>query len=233
MTQIKGGNDMCKTFAYMRISTKEERGKQKFTRQEQAIERWCKENDAEITDRRIYKDDASGKSFDRKAWKELESDVQTGDTIVFKDICRFTREYEKGYQKYMELLNKGINLVFIDNPTIGTEYIKNMIGIAEKQENRIAKKSLKDTIELLILVELDRAEKEREITVKRIKDGIRASEKKSGRKEGQLDKMTPELEADIKNFLTDRSIKQVDLMKKYNLSRNTLKKYVKIISDQK
>ena len=224
---------MCKTFAYMRISTKEERGKQKFTRQEQAIERWCKENDAEITDRRIYKDDASGKSFDRKAWKELESDVQTGDTIVFKDICRFTREYEKGYQKYMELLNKGINLVFIDNPTIGTEYIKNMIGIAEKQENRIAKKSLKDTIELLILVELDRAEKEREITVKRIKDGIRASEKKSGRKEGQLDKMTPELEADIKNFLTDRSIKQVDLMKKHNLSRNTLKKYVKIISDHK
>lgn len=233
MTQIKGGNDMCKTFAYMRISTKEERGKQKFTRQEQAIERWCKENDAEITDRRIYKDDASGKSFDRKAWKELESDVQTGDTIVFKDICRFTREYEKGYQKYMELLNKGINLVFIDNPTIGTEYIKNMIGIAEKQENRIAKKSLKDTIELLILVELDRAEKEREITVKRIKDGIKASEKKSGRKEGQLDKMTPELEADIRNFLADRSIKQVDLMKKHNLSRNTLKKYVKIISDQK
>ena len=233
MTQIKGGNDMCKTFAYMRISTKEERGKQKFTRQEQAIERWCKENDTEITDRRIYKDDASGKSFDRKAWKELESDVQTGDTIVFKDICRFTREYEKGYQKYMELLNKGINLVFIDNPTIGTEYIKNMIGIAEKQENRIAKKSLKDTIELLILVELDRAEKEREITVKRIKDGIKASEKKSGRKEGQLDKMTPELEADIRNFLADRSIKQVDLMKKHNLSRNTLKKYVKIISDHK
>lgn len=233
MTQIKGGNDMCKTFAYMRISTKEERGKQKFTRQEQAIERWCKENDAEITDRRIYKDDASGKSFDRKAWKELESDVQTGDTIVFKDICRFTREYEKGYQKYMELLNKGINLVFIDNPTIGTEYIKNMIGIAEKQENRIAKKSLKDTIELLILVELDRAEKEREITVKRIKDGIKASEKKSGRKEGQLDKMTPELEADIRNFLADRSIKQVDLMKKHNLSRNTLKKYAKIISDHK
>ena len=83
---------MCKTLAYMRISTKEERGKQKFTRQEQAIDRWCKENNVEITERRIYKDDASGKSFDRKAWKELESDIQPGDTIVFKDICRFTRE---------------------------------------------------------------------------------------------------------------------------------------------
>ena len=29
---------MCKVVAYMRISTKEERGKQKFTRQEQAIQ---------------------------------------------------------------------------------------------------------------------------------------------------------------------------------------------------
>ena len=39
---------MCKVVAYMRISTKEERGKQKFTRQEQAIARWSKENNIEI-----------------------------------------------------------------------------------------------------------------------------------------------------------------------------------------
>ena len=178
---------MCKTFAYMRISTKEERGKQKFTRQEQAIERWCKENNTEIPERRIYRDDASGKSYERPSWKEMLQDIQTGDTIVFKDICRFTREYENGFKEYMKLLDKGINLVFLDNPTISTEYIKSMMGVAERQQNRIAKKSLKDTIELLILVELDRAEQEREITVKRIKDGIAASSKKSGRKTGQLD----------------------------------------------
>ena len=68
----------------------------------------------------------------------------------------------------------------------------------------------------MILVELDRAEQEREITVKGIKDGIAASTKKSGRKQGQLDKMSPELEKDIKKFLTDRRIKQIDLMNKYN-----------------
>ena len=72
-------------------------------------------------------------------------------------------------------------------------------------------------------------EREREITVKRIKDGIKASQKKSGRKEGQLDKMSEELEADIKAFLSDRSIKQVDLMKKHSISRNTLKKYIEIV----
>ena len=98
---------MSKVVAYMRISTKEERGKQKFTRQEQAIERWKRENRIEITERRIYKDDASGKSFDRKAWKELENDINTGDTIVFKDLCRFTRERDNGYKKYVELLNRG------------------------------------------------------------------------------------------------------------------------------
>ena len=220
---------MCKTVAYMRISTKEERGKQKFTRQEQAISRWCKENDVEITERRIYKDDASGKSFDRPAWKELEEDLNCGDTVVMKDICRFTREYENGFNKYMEFLDKGINLVFIDNPTVSTSYIRSMMEVADKQSNRIARKSLKDTIELLLLVELDRAEKEREITVQRIRDGIAASDKKSGRKTGQLDKMTPELEIDIRAFLADRSIKQVDLMNKYNISRNTLKKYVEIV----
>lgn len=220
---------MCKTVAYMRISTKEERGKQKFTRQEQALQRWCKEHNTEITERRIYKDDASGKSFDRPAWKELEADVSEGDTIVFKDICRFTREYENGFSKYMELLNKGINLIFMDNPTVSTDYIKTMMDVAERQQNRIAKKSLKDTIELLLLVELDRAETEREITVKRIKDGIEASDKKSGRKPGTLDKMTEELKEDIKAYLSNRDIKQVDLMKKYNISRNTLKKYAEIV----
>ena len=41
--------------------------------------------------------------------------------------------------------------------------------------------------------------------------------------------MNNELEEDIKLFLSDRNIKQIDLMKKYNLSRNTLKKYIKLV----
>lgn len=221
---------MGKTFAYMRISTREERGLQKFTRQEQAISRWAKENGREISERRVYRDDASGKSFDRPAWKELESDAGPGDTIIVKDVCRFTREYENGFSMYMKLLNRGIELVFLDNPTISTTYIRQMMDIAARQENRIAQKSLRDTIELLLLVELDRAEQEREITVKRIRDGIAASNKKSGRHVGKLDKLTPELEADIKQYaaqsVADRTTTQADLMRRHGISRNTLKKYV-------
>ena len=37
------------------------------------------------------------------------------------------------------------------------------------------------------------------------------------------------MDTDIKLFMNDRSIKQVDLMNKHNISRNTLKKYIEIV----
>ena len=58
-----------------------------------------------------------------------------------------------------------------------------------------------------------------------------ASPNKAGRKLGQLDKMTEALKNDIRRYLTDKSIKQVDLMNKYKISRNTLKKYISLLAD--
>ena len=218
---------MCNVYGYMRISTKEDKELQKFTRQETALERYAAENDIKYC--LVFKEDKSGKNFsDREQWQKLESIVQSGDTIIFKDICRFTREAENGYNKYMELMNKGVELVFLDNQTVSTPYIKQLLNIA-KNQNLIAKTSLESTVKLLLLVELDRAEQERKITVQRIKDGIKASEKQSGRPQGKLDKLTDELKADIKRFLTDRNIKQSYLMKKHDISRNTLKKYIEVV----
>lgn len=220
---------MCNFYSYMRISTEEERGLQKFTRQENALKRYAKENNIEYL--LEFQEDKSGKDFTgRKQWQKLESIVQSGDTIVFKDVCRFTRQAEEGYSKYMELLNKGVELIFIDNQTISTPYIKQLLNVA-KEQNLVAKTSLESTVKLLLIVELDRAEQERATTVQRIKDGISASNKKSGRPMGKLDKMTDALKEDIKLFLNDRTIKQIDLMKKHNLSRNTLKKYIALAKD--
>lgn len=214
----------------MRISTKEERQKQSYIRQEVALNCYAENNGFEYV--AVLREDVSGKSFEnRTQWKKLEQLVHNGDTIVFKDISRFTRETENGYQKYMELYTNGIELIFIDNPTVSTPYIKKMLDIA-KEQNIIARITLENTVKLLLMVELDRVEQERKIIVKRIKDGIQASNKKSGRKTGSLDKMSDELKADIQQFLKDRSIKQIDLMRKYNISRNTLKKYIAIISEE-
>lgn len=219
---------MANTYFYMRISTREESDKQSFKRQDKALNKYAQDNKLKYDNRTVFRDDISGSTFNRADWNALEDILREGDTIVFKEISRFTRQADEGYNKYMELMNKGINLIFLDNPTVSTEYIKQLCDIADKQQ-KIAKKALNNTIELLLLVELDRVEKEREIIVKRIKQGIEASDKKSGRKTGQLDKMSPELENDIKLFLSDRSIKQVDLMNKHNISRNTLKKYIEIV----
>lgn len=217
-------------YSYERISTEEERGKQKFTRQTSALDKF--EKDYNITFLIRFKEDKSGKNFtDRIEWNKLEKIIRPGDTIVFKDIYRFTRETENGYEKYMELLNKGINLIFIDNPTVSTPYIKQLLKVAEEQ-SIVARISLENTIKLLLIVELDRAEQERLITVKRITDGIRVSNKKSGRPTGKLDKMSDGLQKDIQLYLKDRDIKQIDLMNKYDISRNTLKKYVKILKDK-
>lgn len=216
-------------FSYKRISTKEERGLQKYNRQEAALKKYAADHGIEFVAE--FQEDESGKSFDnRREWKRLEKLVQPGDTIVFKDISRFTREANNGYNKYMELLERGVELVFIDNPTISTEYIKQLLNVAE-QQNIVARTSLESTVKLLIIVELDRVEQERLILINRIKCGISASEKQQGRKPGQLDKMTEELEADIKAFLGDRSIKQVNLMEKHKISRNTLKKYIELVKE--
>ena len=87
-------------FNYMRISTKEERQKQKYKRQEKAMDIYAKENNLIFAV--SYREDISGKSFEnRKEWQKLEALAREGDTIVFKDISRFTREALNGYDKYM------------------------------------------------------------------------------------------------------------------------------------
>lgn len=217
-------------FTYKRISTKEERGKQRYNRQEQSLNRYAQENGIEYLAE--FQEDESGKSFtNRKEWNKLERLVSKGDVIVFKDISRFTRESENGFKKYMELMDKGVELIFIDNPTISTPYIRQLLRVAE-QQSLVAKVSLESTVKLLLIVELDRAEQERIILINRVKQGILASEKKQGRKVGALDKMTEELEKDIEKYLSNREVKQIDIMKKHNISRNTLKKYAEIVKEK-
>ena len=215
-------------YTYKRISTKEERELQSYKRQDAALEKFAEENGIEYLVE--FKEDASGKNFkDRKQWNKLCKVLQPGDTIVFKDISRFTREAEPGYKKYMELLmDKKVDMIFLDNPTVCTSYIKELLRVAEQQD-LVLKTTLENTVKLLLIVELDRVAKERETLIKRITDGIAASDKKSGRTPGKLDKMSDELKKDIEQYLNDRSIKQIDLMNKHNISRNTLKKYIDIV----
>lgn len=213
-------------YSYMRISTDTE--KQNFARQKKSLSRYAKDHDIEYLVE--FSEEKSAKNFTERAqFQKLDKIIQAGDTVVFKDISRFTREGENGYKKYMEWLDRGINIVFIDNPTISSDYIRQMMDVAQKQD-LVTRTAMEGVIKLLLIVEMDRAEQQRNYISKAIKDGIAASNKKSGRKQGQLDKLSPELKEDIHKYLHNRSIKQVDLMKKHGISRNTLKKYIEIVS---
>ncbi|WP_035768955.1 recombinase family protein [Butyrivibrio sp. NC2002] len=209
-------------YSYKRISTDTE--KQNFNRQIKSLERYAKEHDIEYLIE--FTEEKSAKNFsERPQFKKLDRILQSGDTVVFKDLSRFTREAENGYKKYMEWVERGISIVFIDNPTVSSDYICQMIKTAESQDI-VTKTAMEGVIKLLLIVELDRAEQQRRYISKAIADGIAASDKKSGRKPGQLDKLTKELQMDIELYLGDRSIKQIELMNKHKISRNTLKKYI-------
>lgn len=216
---------MSNYYSYQRIST--DSTKQDFKRQTSAIEKYATQNKIDIT--LDFRDEASGKDFNRKQFKALDKILHSGDTVIIKDLSRFTRNAVEGYQKYMLWLDRGINIIFLDNPTISSDYIKQMQATAQKQDNLVTKTTLEFIIRLLLTVELDRAEQQRRYISKAIRDGIAASNKKSGRPMNTLDKMTPELENDIKAFLADRTIKAIDIMRKHGISRNTFKKYADII----
>lgn len=144
-------------YSYMRISTDTER--QNFARQEKALKKYAEEQSIEYLIE--FAEEKSAKNFtDRKQFNKLDKLLQSGDTIVFKDLSRFTREAENGYIKYMEWLTRGINIVFLDNPTISSDYIRQMMNTAESQD-LVTKTAMEGIIKLLLIVELDRAEQQR------------------------------------------------------------------------
>lgn len=216
-------------YSYKRISTDTER--QNFNRQIKSLKKYATDHNIEYVVE--FTEEMSAKNFsNRPQFLKLDKILQSGDTVVFKDLSRFTREAENGYKKYMDWLNRGINMVFLDNPTVSTDYIRQMMQTASEQDI-VTKTAMESIIKLLIIVELDRGEKQRLYISKSIRDGIAASDKKSGRKTGQLDKMTDELKADIDYYLDNRKVTQIELMNRHNISRNTLKKYIAYIEATK
>ena len=214
-------------YSYMRISTDTER--QNFGRQEKALKKYAEEKGIEYLIE--FAEEKSAKNFtDRKQFNKLDKLLQSGETVVLNDLTRFTRKAENGYKKYMEWLERGINIIFLDNPTISSNYIRQMMNTAESQD-LVTKTAMEGIIKLLLIVELDRAEQQRRYISKAIKDGIAASDKGSGRKKGSLDKMTDELRRDLELYMHDRTITQKAVMEKHGISRNTLKKYVERLAE--
>lgn len=104
-----------KTYGYLRISTKH----QSLDRQEHNIK-------AEYPTAVIISETftGGGEMEVRPAWSRLAKTVKAGDQIVFDSVSRMSRNAAEGIQTYMDLYQRGVDLVFIREPHLNTEVFK-------------------------------------------------------------------------------------------------------------
>lgn len=131
---------MCKVYGYCRVSTTS----QKLDRQIKVIRN-------EYPDAIIFSEKYTGSTLNRPEWNRLMSKVTSGDTIVFEDVSRFSRDdAEEAFKLYEELYNAGIKLVFISKPHLNTDSYKE-IGCTLKNDSGIGAE-LTDALNKVIFV---------------------------------------------------------------------------------
>lgn len=216
-------------YGYARIST----GKQNIERQIANIKR---ENDDAI----IITETFTGTTTERPAWNKLLKAVKPGDTIIFDEVSRMSRNAAEGFELYTELFNKGVQLVFIKEPHINTEvYRKALESKLDGVGNEVADTLIEAVNKVLQIVQrqqieaaFETAEKEVEYLHRRTSEGVRraqAAGKQVGRKEGVKveTKKAKEQKAVIlkhsKEF--NGTLNDAECIKLTGLSRNTYYKY--------
>ncbi len=233
-------------FGYCRISTPS----QDINRQIRNIIRY---NPDAVLITEIY----SGRKHNRPEWQKLFKRVTDRDKIIFDSVSRMSRSADEGVKQYMELYDRGVELVFLKEPLINTETYKsaleNKIALTGGDVDDILKgvnTYLKKLAENQIRIAFEQSEKEVEDLRQRTREGIetaRLNGKQIGRKKGTKLKIKKEepiksiIQAKSKDFEGSNSDKEVMAIicctkyfdkdekreKTYNISRNTYYKYKK------
>lgn len=234
---------MCKVYGYIRVSTKT----QKTIRQYDNIKSFN-------SDAIIIEEKQSGKDIENRAeFRKLLDKVKSGDTIIFDEVSRMSRNADEGYNLYMELMNKGVSLVFLKERHIDTDeykrrtqnHIARVSSSNEKMDNLIngildlvadfERENLKDNIRLAF----QQAEHERLFLIKRVTEGKSKSEKPQGRPEGSHNIKTDKADH-IKKVIREQSkdfegkFSDAKIMREYleGIARNTYYKYKKELATE-
>jgi len=101
---------MKKIYGYCRISN----SKQSILRQVENISKY--EAKAEIITETF-----TGTTSKRPNWLKVKNKLKAGDIIIFDSVSRMSRNAEEGEKEYFELLEKGVQLIFLKEPYINTE----------------------------------------------------------------------------------------------------------------
>lgn len=145
---------------------------------------------------KLFAETWTGTTSDRPQWNRLLKIVKQGDTIVFDSVSRMSRNAQEGIDTYLQLYDKGIDLVFLNEPYINTAtYSKALQGGIATVGNEIADIFIKATNEVLKLLAkqqieqaFEQSEKEVSDLRKRTSDGMKskgAAEKISKARQGK------------------------------------------------
>lgn len=227
---------MCKVYAYCRVSTQ----KQELQRQIDNISKVYSNIDEYVSDK------YTGATTDRPNWNKLYKKLKSGDTIVFDSVSRMSRNATEGANLYEELYNKGINLIFLNEPYCNTDtYRQSAEQSIPTTGNEIADIYIQATNQVIMIlakrqieIAFEQAEKERLDICKRVKDGMQAKKKKLaeqgitvtyGAKEGV--KLTTKKSISAKEIIFKHSkdfngsLSDSECIQLTGISRNTYYKY--------
>lgn len=100
-------------YGYARVST-----------QRQNLERQIKNIQDYSAEAIVLTEKYSGKTQSRPVWETLKDKVSEGDTIIFDEISRMSRNSAEGFKEYRELYDRGVNLIFLQERHLDTECFK-------------------------------------------------------------------------------------------------------------
>lgn len=217
-----------KTYGYVRIS-----------RPQQSIDRQIRNIKTLYPDAVILQEAFTGTSMDRPEWNKLYQHIQPGDAIIFDSVSRMSRTADEGVKIYLELFNKGVELVFLKEPHISThvyaESLCDQITLRGTDEDEIFKglnNYFRRLAEKQIRIAFEQAEKEVLDLQQRTREGIetaRLNGKQIGQRPGnklQVKKEAP-AKAGILKYCRDfdGALTDAECIKLIGISRNTYYKY--------
>ena len=217
-----------RTFGYCRVST-----------MKQNIERQIRNVKEQYPDAVIVTDEYTGTKLDRPGWTKLYKQIKPGDTIVFDQVSRMSRDADEGFRVYEDLYNQGVNLIFLKEPHINTETYKKAMetGVPMTGTNvdfilEGVNKYLLSLAKEQIRLAFDQAEKEVEDLHQRTREGIetaRLNGKQIGQKPGA--KLTTKKSLRAKEIIRKHSkdfegtLSDPDVMKLIGCARGSYYKY--------
>lgn len=184
-------------------------------------------------------------TLNRPEWMKLEKRLRKGDTIVFDSVSRMSGNAEQGITAYLDLYNRGINLVFLKERYIDTDTYKKALetGIQKTGTNvdfildginKYLIELAKEQIRLAFL----QSQKEVEDLHQRTKEGIetaRLAGKQIGREPGKTveTKKAKTTKEQIKKLNRDfgGSLNDAECISLLRISRNTFYKYKKALKE--